>query len=301
MLETPDETARRPILERLDDNLFVEAGAGTGKTKALVDRVLALVEAGRDIEEIVVITFTEKAAAELRDRVRQELEKRPSAEAAAAIERLELAPISTIHAFCGRVLREFGAVAGVYPGFDVVDDIEAELRFAESYRAFVQGDAAPALARLLALGMWPRDVRQLAAAFGALDAAEDVPVPPPALLTPWPDVHAALRALQRLLDGVGDRDDKLVPPIERLMGILEELDAAGGEDRDTALAEFAGDLGGVSFGYGRRDNWPGTIEEVRRTAASIKAAQGAGNHHRRRGRRIRRRRSRPWQDCPASR
>jgi ATP-dependent exoDNAse (exonuclease V) beta subunit len=54
----------------------VEAGAGTGKTAALVDRYLALVLAGRSVERIVAITFTDKAAAELRDRVRQGLEAR---------------------------------------------------------------------------------------------------------------------------------------------------------------------------------------------------------------------------------
>ena len=69
-----DERTHARIRAALDQNLFVEAGAGTGKTRALVERVLALVLNGRPIERIVAITFTEKAAAELRDRVREALE-----------------------------------------------------------------------------------------------------------------------------------------------------------------------------------------------------------------------------------
>ncbi len=71
-----DNEARTRIREHLDRTLFVEASAGTGKTAALVDRFLALVLDGRSVERIVAITFTDKAAAELRDRVRQGLEAR---------------------------------------------------------------------------------------------------------------------------------------------------------------------------------------------------------------------------------
>src|SRR5688572_17615543 len=70
-----DERVREEIATLLDETLFVEAGAGTGKTRALVDRYVALVIAGRSVERIIAITFTEKAAAELRDRVRGELER----------------------------------------------------------------------------------------------------------------------------------------------------------------------------------------------------------------------------------
>ena len=66
-----DEDARRRIREALDETLFVEAGAGTGKTTSLVDRVVGLVSSGRAaLGSIAAITFTEAAAAELRDRVR---------------------------------------------------------------------------------------------------------------------------------------------------------------------------------------------------------------------------------------
>ena len=75
MTNDADSAAREQIRTLLDATLFVEASAGTGKTAALVDRYLALVLAGRTVDRIVAITFTEKAAAELRDRIRGELER----------------------------------------------------------------------------------------------------------------------------------------------------------------------------------------------------------------------------------
>src|SRR5262245_29597694 len=71
----PDHVATERIRTSLDETLFVEAGAGSGKTRALVDRVLALVlDAGEPLSAVAAITFTEKAAAELRDRIRRQLD-----------------------------------------------------------------------------------------------------------------------------------------------------------------------------------------------------------------------------------
>ncbi len=120
-----DETTRIRIREALGTTLFVEAGAGTGKTRALVDRVVALVLGGRPIERIVAITFTEKAAAELKDRVRGELERTPTDDpdgadlVRKALASLDRAQISTIHAFGQGLLRAFAAEAGIDPAFVV--------------------------------------------------------------------------------------------------------------------------------------------------------------------------------------
>ena len=70
-----DREARERILRETRKTMFVEAGAGTGKTTALVGRIVALVADGARIDQIAAITFTEKAAAELTDRVRQQLER----------------------------------------------------------------------------------------------------------------------------------------------------------------------------------------------------------------------------------
>src|SRR6185369_3839029 len=101
-----DDEARRLIRQALDETLFVEASAGTGKTSALVDRYVSLVLNGRTVDRIVAITFTERAAAELRDRVRARLEEEQAKGAANAtvigdaLSGLDAAPVGTIHAFC---------------------------------------------------------------------------------------------------------------------------------------------------------------------------------------------------------
>ena len=71
-----DDAARARLRDELDTTLFVEAGAGSGKTRSLVDRVLALVRSGVEMRAIAAITFTEKAATELRDRIERTTDER---------------------------------------------------------------------------------------------------------------------------------------------------------------------------------------------------------------------------------
>src|SRR5690242_21947507 len=109
---TGDAAAREVIRTRLDTTLFVEAGAGTGKTAALVDRFVALATTDPvvPVDAIAAIAFTEKAAGELRDRIRRALE---AAGASEALERLDRAAICTLHAFAQRILTEFPIEAGL--------------------------------------------------------------------------------------------------------------------------------------------------------------------------------------------
>jgi ATP-dependent helicase/nuclease subunit A len=138
---TPEQ---RRAVDRRDGSLLVRAGAGTGKTAVLVERfVRAVVEDGETVESILAITFTEKAAAEMRARVRRrfvELGRREEARAA------EGALISTIHGFCSRVLRGHALSAGIDPQFRVLDELEAERlavdAFDEALEAFMSGDLA---------------------------------------------------------------------------------------------------------------------------------------------------------------
>lgn len=141
-----DDDARTAIRERLEATMLVEAGAGTGKTSALVDRVVALVSSGVPIERIAAITFTERAAAELRDRVRSGLEEAAAAAAdlivhgrcQTALEGLDRAQLSTIHSFAQGLLRAYAAEAGVDPELTVLDDLAAGLRFEERWRAALE-------------------------------------------------------------------------------------------------------------------------------------------------------------------
>jgi ATP-dependent helicase/nuclease subunit A len=132
--------------------VFVSAGAGTGKTRVLVERFArAVCDEGVDVESILVITYTEKAAGELRSRIRTELTARGRPELARA---LDGAWISTIHGFCHRLLRSHPFAAGVDPRFRVVDESQGRVLRGEAFERalteFCAGDD-PACVRLLAV------------------------------------------------------------------------------------------------------------------------------------------------------
>jgi ATP-dependent exoDNAse (exonuclease V) beta subunit len=114
---------QRSAIERRDGDLLLDASAGSGKTSVLVERfVRAVLEDGVDVASILTITFTDKAAAELRERIRSRLRELGAREQARATE---AAFISTIHGFCARVLRGHALAAGLDPKFVVLDELEA--------------------------------------------------------------------------------------------------------------------------------------------------------------------------------
>ena len=132
--------------------VFVSAGAGTGKTRVLVERFArAVCDEGIDVESILVITYTEKAAGELRSRIRARLVERERPELARA---LDGAWISTIHGFCHRLLRSHPFAAGVDPRFRVLDESQGRVLRGEAFEAaltaFCAGDDPDRL-RLLAV------------------------------------------------------------------------------------------------------------------------------------------------------
>lgn len=119
MKPTPEQ--ERAI--RAPGGVAVIAGAGTGKTRTLVHRYLALLDRGLSPLQVVAVTFTEAAAAELRARLRRELRHaRPG-----LVPELEAAPIGTIHALAARICREHSQAAGVPADFRVQDEVEAAL------------------------------------------------------------------------------------------------------------------------------------------------------------------------------
>src|SRR6185436_20201541 len=144
---TPDERARRLILEAIDDTVVVEAAAGTGKTTELVQRIVRVLAEGRaDVREIVAVTFTEKAAGELKLRLRQKLEdERRDATTRdvhgrldAAVQNLEEAHVSTIHGFCADLLRERPVEAAIDPLFRVLTEGQAERLFNDAFATWFQ-------------------------------------------------------------------------------------------------------------------------------------------------------------------
>src|ERR1700719_327661 len=111
--------------------VFVSAGAGTGKTAVLVERfVRAVCDEGLDVQSVLVITYTRKAAAELRARIRGELAARERFDLA---QQLDGAWISTIHGFCARLLRTHPFAVGIDPRFHELDDEQAAVIRGEAF------------------------------------------------------------------------------------------------------------------------------------------------------------------------
>jgi ATP-dependent exoDNAse (exonuclease V) beta subunit len=134
-----------------EGSVFISAGAGTGKTSVLVERyVRAVCERGIDIESILVITYTRKAAGELRTRIRAALRERGRPELA---RELDAAWISTIHGFCNRLLRAHPFAAGLDPRFRELEDAGASVLRGEAFERALEGllaDGDPERFRLLA-------------------------------------------------------------------------------------------------------------------------------------------------------
>src|SRR5262245_44881117 len=133
----PDAPARTAAIDPMQ-NVVLEASAGTGKTRVLVERYVNLLRAGVEPDHILAITFTRKAAAEMRDRIVERLREASRlsefdrARWRELKDRLGDIAISTIDAFCLSLLREFPLEADVDPGFDLADDTEAPRLVAEA-------------------------------------------------------------------------------------------------------------------------------------------------------------------------
>ncbi len=132
-----DAEARRAAVDPTR-NVVLEASAGTGKTRVLVDRYVGLIRAGVDPVNILAITFTRKAAAEMRQRIVDELRASAARSPEDAVrwrglrDRLDDIAVSTIDAFCLSLLREFPLEADLDPGFDVADETEVPRLVEES-------------------------------------------------------------------------------------------------------------------------------------------------------------------------
>ena len=129
-VEAPNREQLRAIEE--SGVVFVSAGAGTGKTTVIVERFCrAVCERGLDVDSILVITYTERAAGELRGRIRRRLHELERHDLA---RDLDAAWISTIHGFCHRLLKAHPFAAGIDPRFRVLDDSQGRVLRGEAFR-----------------------------------------------------------------------------------------------------------------------------------------------------------------------
>jgi ATP-dependent exoDNAse (exonuclease V) beta subunit len=166
-----DQKDRHKIVRDLDRTFLVEAGAGSGKTRSLVERMVACLLAGAcTIERLAAVTFTHKAAAELRERFQTGLEKayaRADKEEerrrlGRSLRSLEQCFIGTIHSFCGGLLKERPIEIGLMPDFREIEDIEDAVFREECWQdhlSRVRWERPPELSALEEVGLAPEDLK----------------------------------------------------------------------------------------------------------------------------------------------
>ena len=236
-----DIAVRDEIRTNVNANMCVEAGAGTGKTTVLVDRIVEILRTGHaPVEQVAVITFTEKAAAELASRVRRGLEERmrdPASGAAergrlsAAIRGLNHAHIETIHAFAASLLKERPVEAQLDPGFEVLDELPAQLAFRAAWDEWITAEMAAdeppaALLNALDLGLDFKYVREAADRLNRHRHA----LPLRAYPAPHVDTDALLSTLRAAADALRamnprmrDPEDKAYAAIPHVIDICDGL------------------------------------------------------------------------------
>ena len=252
-----DGAARERIRTSLGESLLVEASAGTGKTTELIARIVAVLANGlTTIDRIVAVTFTNKAAGELKLRLRQELDRARGiaqdpgrSHIEDALERLEEASIGTIHSFCAQILRERPVEAVVDPAFEELNEQQAARIYERAFRAWMErklGEGASGLRRALVRLAW-RDsydaaspIEQLRYAAWKLIEWRDHPAP-------WRKVEFRRETeIDRLVDQVrliaeaaarckktNDNLVKSLQPAQALVTWMERSESAGARDYDS--------------------------------------------------------------------
>ncbi len=300
-----DQEARTRIAHDLDTTLVVEAAAGTGKTTALVDRILSLLRSGKaTLRTLVAVTFTEKAAGEMKLRLRTEIEKSraratdPSEQERLneALRQLEAAHIGTIHAFCADMLRERPVEAKVDPLFDVASEDESERIYDEAFtRWFQETLQAPGegVSRVLRRATRERDQdgprSALRKAGRNLIEQRDFPTP---YERPDFDRKAALDAVVDRLRALvpygpkGYQDNWLTKSLLEISRVVFEIDrreemTGGARDHDAVEAQLRQLVRYKGWGYtGGRTQWFNkadglSMQQVRDERAAAKAALDA--------------------------
>ena len=285
-----DAEARDVIATALDETVVVEAAAGTGKTTELVKRILKILSTGRaEVGNIVAVTFTEKAAGELKLRLREALERERTgatepakpgggttvkARLDEALARLEEAHVSTIHGFCAELLRERPVEARIDPLFAVLTEAQSERLFDEAFGAWIQAqlaDPPEGIRRALRRSVWA-GFNRTAREDGPIDRLRRAAWE----LAQWRDFTAPWT--RRPFDR--DRD------IEHLIGELHTFAALGdgasyAKDNlylDTAAARHLSQEIALhqSFGHRDLDGWEARLVDLSRDRNFSKARHGRG-------------------------
>jgi ATP-dependent exoDNAse (exonuclease V) beta subunit len=287
--DLPDKAARDRVREDLDSTLFVEAGAGTGKTHELVQRILRLVSAGRArMPSMAAITFTEAAAVELRDRVREALERAARDESLPPEERercraaageVDAAAIETLHGFAQRILSSYPLEAGLPPIIEVQDETRASIAFAQRWDEFIDRllddpELEGPLLRAFVLRLRPEQLREVAREFhrhwdrledAALESGEAETLDLSALLAALSEVCSFARCCV-------DPEDPLFCHLRDLQRYCARLEAATDEiDVLRILVERTA----IRTVGGRQPNWsgiaPGQLRDMLKEADALRS------------------------------
>lgn len=291
MSTLPDAADRARIADDLQTDLLVEAGAGSGKTTALTGRMLELVAGGTaTVDQVAAVTFTRKAAGELRERFQERLEEEirrleragPApdlegetargerlARVRGALRELDRAFIGTIHSFCARLLRERPLEARLDPGFrELVQEEALQLR-ARFWDGFVERRTAeddPGLGRVLQVGLRPHQLRGL---FDAMVDHPDVDFDAEDVQAPSPSELARVREeLEELVDRYGAELPAEPPPrgwddVQERVRVLRFMRAVHGWDDPVALLEAVGYVVRRASYRTIRKRWPTNAAAIR--------------------------------------
>lgn len=253
----PDQDQRELILTRLDRNMLVEAAAGTGKTASMVGRMVALLRTGtcENVRTLAAVTFTRKAAAELRSRFQVGLEqavREAEGEEKARLERaladIEHCFTGTIHSFCGRLLRERPVEAGVDVSFvEIEAEADGRLRkeaWGEFCALTIASDPHGFLDELDRLGLSLGDLESAFLRFADFPDVDTWPLPWDG--APLPDLAPAGLVLQEYLSHMraitpllpeDTGNDKLIPAYHRLPRIASHYNDLSQPDQLMELLE----------------------------------------------------------------
>ena len=305
-----DQIARDAIRTKTAATLFVEAGAGSGKTHELVQRIVGLVAGGVALPRVAAITFTNAAAAELRERVRLELGRAARGEyekfsegqranCEAALGTIDAASIQTLHSFAQRILALYPIEAGLPARLELREEVGASIAFEERWQPFTEDllkdgggseEVATALVRGLMLGLTVKQLRVLAKRFHEeWDRVLPAQFAQPTM--PRVTAEAVVAGLQEAWDHRHNlksrkEDDRAYEALLRLGPVLEELrdaqealtsaltadDRLVAEEQIIRLLAFNGKL---SVGRsGQQGNWEGgALTAIREASAEAANAR----------------------------
>lgn len=230
-----DQAAREVAQSCFGVNMVVEAGAGTGKTTLLVERaVRAVTEANLPLPALVLITFMEKAAFEIRARLKTRLstiaeggDQTQARVARRALADMERAVITTIHGFCHRLVSEFALLLGLPWPFEVLDGFDTERLWTQCWRRWLKEAAAPqsrlVIRDLVRLGVREDEIARLAVALRGEVAPSTPPASSPELAEWAEQWRQRLEALYQTAKAATAFDDPGLAQVREVASWVEDL------------------------------------------------------------------------------